>query len=136
MMQRIPFTIAALCLSAAAQAGSPTGLLSAYAGEAAASLPAYAGPSAAAGDRFFHQVRKDWSCASCHTADPRRTGTHAVTGKAIQPLAPAANPARFQDRAKADKWFRRNCNDTLGRECTAAEKADVLAYLLSLGGAR
>lgn len=135
-MHRTLFTIAALCLSAAAQAESPTSLMRAYAGEAAAVAPAYAGPSAAAGDRFFHLQRKDWSCATCHTADPRRAGSHAVTGKAIQPLAPSANPARFQDRARADKWFRRNCNDTLGRECTAGEKADVMAYLISLGGAK
>ena len=135
-MRRFSFTIAALCLSATAQAASPGGLLQEYAGEAAAATRSYAGPSAAAGDRFFHQPRKDWSCASCHTADPRRPGKHAVTGKVIQPLAPSANAERFQDRARADKWFRRNCNDTFGRECTAAEKADVLAWLISLGGAK
>jgi hypothetical protein len=31
-----------------------------------------------------------------------------------------------------DKWFRRNCNDTLNRVCTPQEKADVTAWLLSL----
>jgi len=31
-----------------------------------------------------------------------------------------------------DKWFRRNCNDTLNRLCSAQEKADVMAWLLSL----
>jgi len=31
-----------------------------------------------------------------------------------------------------DKWFRRNCKDVLSRECSAAEKADVMAYLISL----
>ena len=36
------------------------------------------------------------------------------------------------DEAKVDKWFRRNCNDVLSRECTAVEKADVLAYLNAL----
>jgi hypothetical protein len=60
-------------------------------------------------------------------------GRHVVTSKAIQPLAPSANPNRFQDRARVEKWFKRNCNDTVGRECTSAEKADVLAYLISLG---
>ncbi|MFP5443986.1 MAG: DUF1924 domain-containing protein, partial [Betaproteobacteria bacterium] len=35
----------------------------------------------------------------------------------------------FTDTAKVDKWFRRNCNDVLSRECTAMEKADVLAYV-------
>ncbi|MGE3163031.1 MAG: DUF1924 domain-containing protein, partial [Burkholderiales bacterium] len=44
--------------------------------------------------------------------------------------SPAANPERFTAEAKTEKWFRRNCNDVLGRACTAAEKADVLAYLL------
>ena len=47
-------------------------------------------------------------------------------------LAPAFNPERFTDPAKSEKWFRRNCNDVLARECTAAEKADVLAWLISL----
>jgi len=134
-MHRTLFTLALLGFSASAPAESPQSLLQAYASEAAGS-PAYAGPSASTGERFFHRQVKDWSCASCHTADPRREGRHAVTGKAIRPLAPVANPARFSDRARADKWFRRNCNDTLGRECSAAEKADVLAYLISLGSAR
>jgi hypothetical protein len=129
-------TIALLFLSGAVHAGTPASLLQSYAGEAAAASHPYAGPSSSAGERFFHQQHKDWSCASCHTSDPRRGGSHAVTGKAIQPLAPSVNPARFQDRAKADKWFKRNCKDTLGRECTAVEKADVLAYLISLGGAK
>lgn len=135
-MLRITFAIALLSLAAAAEAQLPRDLLQAYASEAAATASAYAGPSAATGDRFFHQVRRDWSCASCHTADPRQAGRHAVTGKSIAPLAPGANAERFRDRARADKWFRRNCNDTLGRECTAAEKADVLAYLIATGGAR
>jgi hypothetical protein len=47
-------------------------------------------------------------------------------------MAPAFNPQRFTDAAKVDKWFRRNCKDVLARECSAAEKADVLAWLLSL----
>ena len=38
----------------------------------------------------------------------------------------------FSDPAKVEKWFRRNCNDVAGRECTAGEKADVLAWLISL----
>ena len=57
-------------------------------------------------------------------------------GQGDPAACPSVNPARFQDRAKADKWFKRNCNDTVGRDCTAAEKADVLAYLISLGGAK
>ena len=63
---------------------------------------------------------------------PTVTGKHASTGKAIQPLAPAVNAERFSNPTKVEKWFRRNCNDVVGRECTAAEKADVLAWLLTL----
>lgn len=125
-----------LCLAALLAAGpvnaeTASKLLDTYTAQVAAQGGA-AAPSAAAGDRFFHARHKDWSCASCHTADPRAEGRHAVTGKAIAPLAPAANPRRFTDLAKAEKWFKRNCNDVIGRECTATEKADVVAYLISL----
>ena len=71
------------------------------------------------------------SCTTCHTNDPRKGGK-ARTGKAIEPMAPSANPARFTDTAKVDKWFGRNCNSVLGRDCTALEKADVIAWLASL----
>ena len=74
----------------------------------------------------------DWSCASCHGTPPTQQGKHASTGKVIKPLAPAFNPQAFTDSARVDKWFRRNCKDVLSRECSAAEKADVLAYLISL----
>ena len=63
---------------------------------------------------------------------PTGTGKHASTGKDIKPLAPAFNAERFADAAKTEKWFRRNCNDVVGRECTPAEKADLLAWWVSL----
>lgn len=132
-MKRTILLLAVISGGPAAQAGSPAVLLDAYRAEAAARIPSYAGPSVPRGDALFHARGRDWSCASCHTADPRQTGRHAVTGKPIRPLAPGADPARFTDRAKAEKWFKRNCKDTHGRECTAAEKADLLAYLISLG---
>lgn len=74
----------------------------------------------------------DWSCASCHGNPPLAAGKHASTGKAIDPLAPAANPRAFTDHARVDKWLRRNCKDVAGRECSAGEKADVIAWLASL----
>ncbi|MDO9480931.1 MAG: DUF1924 domain-containing protein [Hydrogenophaga sp.] len=74
----------------------------------------------------------EWSCASCHNAPPTTEGKHANTGKAIAPLPPAFNAKAFTEVAKLDKWFRRNCKDVLSRECTAAEKADVMAYLTQL----
>jgi hypothetical protein len=47
-------------------------------------------------------------------------------------MAPAFSTARFTDQAKTEKWFRRNCNDVVGRECTVSEKADVLGWLITL----
>ena len=79
---------------------------------------------------FTTKHGKDWSCATCHSATPTVDGKHATTGKLIGPLAPAFNAERFTDIAKSDKWFRRNCNDVMGRECTAVEKADVLSWLM------
>jgi hypothetical protein len=75
---------------------------------------------------------REWRCASCHGAVPTEPGRHAATGKPIAALAPAFNPERFTEAAKVDKWIRRNCNDVVGRECTVAEKADVLSLLIKL----
>ena len=72
------------------------------------------------------------SCASCHMATPTRSGRHSLSDKTIAPLAPAANPKRFTDRTAVELNFRINCKDVMGRECTAAEKADVLSWLLTL----
>ena len=68
------------------------------------------------------------SCGSCHTANPTQPGRTRV-GKPIEPLAPTANPQRFTDAAKVEKWFRRNCMDVLQRECSAQEKGDFIAWL-------
>lgn len=117
----------------AAAADMPRTLLDAYASEAKKENPAFAGASADRGRAFFTATQgKDWSCATCHTSAPLAGGKHTITGKAIAPLAPAANPERFASAYKAEKWFRRNCNDVVGRECTAQEKGDVLAWLLSV----
>ena len=89
--------------------------------------------NAARGQEFFNKTHGgEWKCASCHGAVPTGKGEHAVTRKVIEPMAPVFNPQRFTDAAKVDKWFRRNCKDVLSRECTAREKADVLAWLISL----
>ena len=85
------------------------------------------------GEKFFTSKQgKEWSCASCHGVPPTKEGKHAATDKSISPLAPAYNAKRFTDEAKVNKWFKRNCNDVLGRECTAQEKADVLAWLMTV----
>ena len=97
--------------------------------EAAAGAP---GQPARGKSLFTTRAGNDLSCASCHGAPSTAASRHASTGKRIEPLAPAFNAERFTDQAKVDKWLRRNCKDVFSRECTAPEKADVLAYLLSL----
>ena len=127
MHRNLSILAAALALAGAAHAATPSEQLAGY--TAAAKVAA----DPARGQKLFTTTgTKDWSCSSCHGATPTGTGKHASTGKAIQPLAPAANADRFADPAKTEKWFRRNCNDVLGRECTPGEKADVLAWLMTL----
>lgn len=114
-------------------AGRPTDFQTLYSRQAAQENPAYSGPSAVSGQQFFQSRHgKEWSCSSCHTNAPTASGKHKVTGKTIEPMAPSANPARFTNARKVERWFKRNCGDVLGRGCSAQEKADVLAYLTSL----
>ncbi|MEI7514761.1 MAG: DUF1924 domain-containing protein [Betaproteobacteria bacterium] len=130
--------IAARCGVAALVIAAGAAALPAHALNATEQLAAYAAqsgqtPQAPHGQAFFTAKHgHEWACASCHTAQPTADGKHASTGKAIRPMAPAVNPERFSDAAKTEKWFRRNCNDVVGRECSPAEKADVLAWLLTL----
>lgn len=120
-------------LSTTVLAETPADFLAAYTQGAKTANPAFVRFSAERGQQFFTQTHgKEWSCASCHTRNPAGAGKHAVTSKVIDPMAPAANPSRFTNVAKVEKWFKRNCNDVLGRACTAQEKGDVLAYLLTL----
>ncbi|WP_375138486.1 DUF1924 domain-containing protein [Rubrivivax albus] len=110
-----------------ASAATPADLLAGYQAQAGEA------PSATRGQAFFTQRHGgEWACGSCHGHQPVGTGRHASTGKPIEPLAPAANAQRFTDAAKVEKWFRRNCKDVLSRECSAAEKADVLAWLMEV----
>lgn len=89
--------------------------------------------SAARGAEFFARKfgvsEKMPSCSTCHTDKPTQPGRHAITGKDIKPLSPTANAERFTDPAKVEKWFKRNCKEVVGRECTAGEKADFIAFL-------
>lgn len=119
--------ILAILVSTSATAETPRDFLTRFEQEAGA--PAVA----ERGGRFFGTTYgNDWSCSTCHTTRPTQPGRHAKTDKTIAPLAPAANAERFTRPAKVDKWFRRNCNDVVGRECSAQEKADLLAWLLTL----
>jgi hypothetical protein len=94
--------------------------------------------SAQSGKEFWNQkfssAGRDQlrSCSSCHTANLRQPGNHVTTGKEIKPLAPSVMSKRLTNPKKMRKWFKRNCNWTLGRECTAQEKGNVLMYLKDL----
>ncbi len=88
--------------------------------------------SSARGEAFYQAKSAGASCASCHGDSPKAHGKHATTGKDILPMAPVANADRFTDSAKVEKWFKRNCSDVLKRACTANEKGDFIAYLLSV----
>jgi len=77
------------------------------------------------------QAPQQRSCASCHTQNLHNTGKHARTKKPIDPMAPSTNKERLTDARKIEKWFKRNCKWTLGRECNVQEKADILSYILS-----
>ncbi len=81
------------------------------------------------GKKLWYDSKNERSCASCHGDTPRWIGRHAKTRKQIQPMAPSVNPERYQDSKKIEKWFLRNCKWTLGRTCTAQEKADILGWL-------
>lgn len=132
-MHRLAATVLIATLAGPALAATPAEIQAGFAAQARRDDPAFAAFSAERGRQFFAATHgKEWSCTSCHTANPAAAGKHAVTGKPIAPLAPAANPERFATPAKVDKWFTRNCNDVAGRPCTAREKGDVLAWLLTL----
>jgi len=108
-------------------------ILDGYLAQAKSENAAFKGFSAAAGQKLYStQGPNQLSCASCHTDSPKNAGKHAKTNKAIDPLAPSMNAQRFTDVAKVEKWFKRNCNDALGRACTTLEKGDFMAYVLSV----
>ena len=123
---KILLFVFSLGISGLAYATTPEELLKSYESPSSKASPAK-------GEQFFNAKHgKEWSCASCHENPPNHETKHIVTGKIIKPLAPSANPVRFTDETKVEKWFKRNCNDVLGRECSAQEKADVLAWLMSI----
>ena len=125
--------IPALCLALwplAGQAGSAADQIAAYEGEAG-------GPAdPAAGQAMFRAEHTGGkpdtpSCLPCHGSDLTKEG-RLRTGKVIAPMAPSVQPDRYTDPEKVEKWFGRNCTSVLGRECTVAEKRDLLAWLASL----
>ena len=121
-------------LTTSALAGPRDDLLARYTNEVRAVDPAFAGFSATRGEtlhRNRHAAGKPDTpaCTSCHGEEPRAAG-RTRTGKTIEPMAASASSARYTDPVKVEKWFKRNCNEVLGRECTPREKGDWLTYMM------
>lgn len=85
-----------------------------------------------AGRALWFSKNGDRSCSSCHSDSPLKSGKHVKTGKLIEPMALSVNPERYRDSRKIEKWFLRNCKWTLGRQCSAQEKSNILTWLGSL----
>jgi hypothetical protein len=125
----------AMFLTSSTFAGPREDLLAQYATTAKAASSGFSGLSAARGKTLHTQTfaggKPDTpACTSCHGNDPRAPG-RALTGKSIEPMAVSVSTSRYTDPAKVEKWFKRNCNEVLGRECTPQEKGDWLAYMFS-----
>jgi hypothetical protein len=136
MKHIIAMGLALLPLASPAAEPQPD-LLAGYAQQAVREDPSFNGFSAERGRTLFttehpHGNDPAMACTTCHTADPRGAGEHRRTGKRIKPLAPSANPERLSNAYKVEKWFTRNCQDVLQRQCTALEKGDVMTWLLSI----
>lgn len=122
-------------LSGTAQAGPRDDILAGLEAEARAGSPAFAGFDAGRGEALFrdrHEGGKPETpaCTSCHDPDPAKVGMTRA-GKAIAPMAVSVQADRYTDPAKVAKWFRRNCNSVLGRDCTAVEQGDFLTFMSS-----
>lgn len=113
-----------------------------YAAAAKAADPSWTGPAVEAGKAFFtreviqfkgdlNNPGKAIACASCHTANPADAGKHIVTGKQIPPLSPAVNAKRFADMERVEKAFTKHCNEVVGSDCTPAEKASYITYVMT-----
>jgi len=127
--------LTALTGSTIAAAAPRDDTLGQYATAAKAASPAFSGFSAKRGEtlhisKFTGGKPATPSCTTCHGDSPRSAG-RTPAGKTIEPVAVSVSPARYTDPAKVEKWFRRNCTEVLGRECTPLEKGDWLTYVIS-----
>ncbi|HSJ80140.1 MAG TPA: DUF1924 domain-containing protein [Thiobacillus sp.] len=129
MIKRIAW-VGLVLISTHAAADTPADFMARYAQQAGVAVGALSPARGEVLYRTEHPGKNGTaqSCASCHTANPKQAGQTRV-GKRIEPLAPSANPKRFTDAAKVEKWFRRNCTDVLARECSTQEKGDFIAWL-------
>ncbi|GMQ99878.1 MAG: hypothetical protein BMS9Abin18_0706 [Zetaproteobacteria bacterium] len=120
-----------LSQTAIANENSVQTLLDQYHSEGATRFDANKGKTMWHEQHFQEKLGKQVSCATCHTRNIRKTGEHVRTGKLIEAMAASVNPERFQDTKKIEKWFKRNCKWTWGRECSPQEKGDFLTFFQS-----
>jgi len=138
-MKKLNIVLAALlgfaAFSAQADVANAEKLAHKYTVIAKSVNPDFTAPSAADGKFFFNRKiksnGKEVACASCHTSNPANDGKDIVTGKAIRPLSPAVNFKRFNDIDVVEEKFTLHCNDIIGSDCTAAEKANYITYLIT-----
>lgn len=92
-------------------------------------------PSAIEGKQFFNRMftndGHEVACASCHTQNPADEGKNIVTKKPIKPLSPVVNTERFTDIHDVEDNFTEHCNDIVGADCSAQQKANFITYLLT-----
>lgn len=128
MKMKISFGIAGLVATGMAY-GSAVNLIEGYRNTGAGPFSPDAGRSAWTHEHQSASGVDTRSCASCHGMVLTQPGRHVKTGKPIEPMAFSVNPARLTDPKKVEKWFRRNCRWTLGRECTPQEKGDFIQFM-------
>ena len=139
MRQKLTLTLLAaglaLAMSGASSAGPREDQLATYASAAKLANPTFTRFAAERGQTLHTQAfasgKADTpACTTCHGKEPRAAG-RTPAGKAIEPMALSASPNRYTDPAKVEKWFKRNCNEVLGRDCSAQEKGDWLSFMLT-----
>ncbi len=131
---QIKLTIILLLLSTTLHATPVDDLLAEYRAEGIETFSAEAGKVLWSQEFIDTKTGKIRQCTTCHTNDLRNEGKHTRTGKIIKPMAQSANSERLTNVKKIRKWFKRNCKWTVGRECTAQEKGDVLLFIQNFNG--
>ena len=130
--------IAALTFTASNARAEPArdAILAGLSTQAKAEDAAFSSFSAERGEALFRTKQTTGdptsnACTVCHGSDPKQQGENVKTGKAIEPMAVSVNPARYTNADDVEKWFRRNCKEVLGRECTALEKGDFITFMVA-----
>lgn len=152
----------ALLLSAiafTAHAEKPDDLVRRYAALVKQEDPSFEGFSAERGKAFYFEKHVlpglgEVNCASCHLEDPRKQirahrveilcrACHVINQEEhpdpndakkryIEPFTPTVNHERFNDFEKVNRYFDVNCKMVMKRVCTAKEKGDLIAWLLTV----